>query len=65
MKKTILLSLIASLSLFGASLSIAQMPKDSPRVDATPNAVILSYNNSIKEAKHSVVNISTTKNETK
>lgn len=61
MKKTILLSLIASLSLFGASLSIAQMPKDSPRVDATPNAVILSYNSSIKEAKQSVVNISTTK----
>ncbi len=37
------------------------MPKDSPRVDATPSAVILSYNSSIKEAKHSVVNISTTK----
>lgn len=61
MKKTIFLSIITSLSLFGASLNIAQMPKDSPRVDATPSAVILSYNSSIKEAKHSVVNISTTK----
>lgn len=60
MKKTILLSIITSLSLFGASLNIAQMPA-SPRVDATPSNVILSYNSSIKEAKHSVVNISTTK----
>jgi serine protease Do len=61
MKKPILLSLITALSLFGASIDIAQMPKNAPRVDATPNNVILSYNSSIKEAKKSVVNISTTK----
>lgn len=61
MKKPIVFSLLAALSLFGASVDIAYMPKDAPRVDATPNNVILSYNNSIKEVKKSVVNISTTK----
>lgn len=61
MKKTILLSCVTALSLFGASISIAQMPKDAPRVDATSQNVILSYHSSIKEAKKSVVNISTTK----
>jgi len=61
MQKTIFLSLIATLSLFGAALDIVQMPKESSRADATPQSVILSYNSSIKEAKQSVVNISTTK----
>ena len=73
MQKIIALSLIASLALFGKSvgtgplplgsqkIDILQMPKDSPRIDATPQNVILSYNSSIKEAKQSVVNISTTK----
>lgn len=61
MHKPVLFSLIASLSLFGASVDIVYMPKDAPRVDASPNNVILSYNNSIKEVKKSVVNISTTK----
>jgi len=61
MKKIILLSLVASLSLFGATIDIAQMPKDSERKDATASNVILSYNTAIKEAKKSVVNIATTK----
>jgi len=61
MKKPIILSLFTALSLFGASIDLTHMPKNSPRVDATPNNVILSYNTSIKEAKKSVVNISTTK----
>lgn len=61
MQKIVFLSLIASLSLFGASIEIAQMPKDSVRQDATPSNVILSYNNAIKDIKKSVVNISTTK----
>ncbi len=61
MQKVIVLSLIASLSLFGKSIDIAQMPKDAPRVDATSPNVILSYHNSVKDAKQSVVNISTTK----
>jgi serine protease Do len=61
MKKPILFSLVTAITLFGATVDLVQMPKDAPRVDATPSNVILSYNNSIKEAKKSVVNISTTK----
>lgn len=61
MNKIVFLSLIASLSLFGATIDIAQMPKDSQHVDATSPNVILSYNNAIKEIKKSVVNIATTK----
>lgn len=61
MQKIVFLSLIASLSLFGATIEIAQMPKDSHHVDATSPNVILSYNNAIKDIKKSVVNIATTK----
>lgn len=61
MKKITFLSFFATISLIAATIDIAQMPKDSPRADANPNNVILSYNNSIKDAKKSVVNISTTK----
>ena len=61
MKKSILLSIIASFSLYAGSIEIAQIPKDVERVDATSSKVILSYNNAIKDAKKSVVNIATTK----
>ena len=61
MKKITFLSFFATISLLAATIDIAQMPKDPPRVDANPNNVILSYNNSIKDAKKSVVNLSTTK----
>lgn len=61
MKKITFLSFFTTISLLAATIDIAQMPKDSPRIDANPNNVILSYNNSIKDAKKSVVNISTTK----
>lgn len=61
MKKIIFLSLIASISLYAATIEIAQMPKDSGRQDATAHNVILSYNNAIKDVKKSVVNIATTK----
>ena len=61
MQKIFFISLATAVSLFGASIEIAQMPKNAPRVDATPSNVILSYNSSIKDAKKSVVNISTTK----
>ena len=57
----IFLSLIASISLYAATIEIAQMPKDSQRQDATSQNVILSYHNAIKDAKKSVVNIATTK----
>ena len=61
MKKIILISLAASISLFSATIDIAQMPKDSERKDATTSTIILSYNTAIKDAKKSVVNIATTK----
>ena len=55
MKKMIFLSPIASISLYAATIEIAQMPKDSQRQDATSQNVILSYHNAIKDAKKSVV----------
>jgi len=61
MKKMIFLSLIASISLYAATIEIAQMPKDTLRQDATAQNVILSYHNAIKDIKKSVVNIATTK----
>ncbi|MDD2383733.1 MAG: Do family serine endopeptidase [Sulfurospirillaceae bacterium] len=61
MKKALFLSPLLAFMLFGASVDIQQMPKDAPRIDATQQNVIVSYNNSIKEIKQSVVNISTTK----
>lgn len=61
MKKIGLLSIFTAFSLFATTIEIAQMPNDSLRVDATQNNVILSYNNSIKDAKKSVVNIATSK----
>lgn len=61
MNKVISLSLLTALSLFGASITLEQMPKDSQRIDATQSNVILSYHNAIKESKKSVVNIATTK----
>ncbi len=57
----IFLSLIASISLYAATIEIAQMPKDTLRQDATAQNVILSYHNAIKDIKKSVVNIATTK----
>lgn len=61
MNKIIFISIMASISLSAATIEIAQMPKDSQRIEATAPNVILSYNNAIKDAKKSVVNIATTK----
>lgn len=61
MNKIIFISIMASISLSAATIEIAQMPKDSQRIEATASNVILSYNNAIKDAKKSVVNIATTK----
>ncbi|AFL68733.1 DegQ family serine endoprotease [Sulfurospirillum barnesii] len=61
MNKIISLSLFTALSLFGASVTLEQMPQDSQRIDATTSNVIISYHNAIKESKKSVVNIATTK----
>ena len=61
MKKTILLSTITALTLVAGNITIENMPNDSKRVYPSNDKIVLSYNNSIKEIKKSVVNISTTK----
>lgn len=61
MKKIIFISTCTAFSLLAATIEIPQMPQNAPRVEATAQNVILSYNSSIKDAKKSVLNISTTK----
>ena len=61
MTKAILLSTVTAVALLAASISIENMPENPKRIYPANNKIILSYNNSIKEIKHSVVNISTTK----
>ncbi|MDA3042935.1 MULTISPECIES: DegQ family serine endoprotease [unclassified Campylobacter] len=60
MKKTILLSLALSASLFGANIDISEAGAKFDRVNPEfSKDVVLSYHSSIAEAKKSVVNIST------
>ena len=61
MKKAILLSIITAVALIAANINIENMPNHSKRVYPSNGQIVLSYNNSVKEIKHSVVNISTTK----
>ena len=61
MKKIILLSTITAMILSAGSIDIKNMETNPKRVYPSNNKIILSYNNSIKEIKKSVVNISTTK----
>lgn len=61
MKKIILISSITAIALFAGSIDIANMPDNPKRLDPSDKNTILSYHNSIKEVKRSVVNISTTK----
>ena len=61
MNKIILLSTITAVALFAGDINIENMPNNTKRVYPTNNKTILSYNNSIKDIKKSVVNISTTK----
>jgi serine protease Do len=61
MKKTVLISAITAISLIAGSIDIQTMPNNAKRVYPSSKSVILSYNNAIKEVKHSVVNIATTK----
>jgi serine protease Do len=60
MKKIILLSVITSTLLLATSIDIKEAKKAPSREDATKTNTVLSYHNSIKEAKKSVVNIATT-----
>ncbi len=61
MKKTILLSTMTAVALMAGSINIENMPNNPKRIYPSNDKVVLSYNNSIKEIKKSVVNISTTK----
>ncbi len=61
MNKIILLSTITAVALVAGDINIENMPNNIKRVYPSNNKTILSYNNSIKEIKKSVVNISTTK----
>ena len=61
MKKTVLLSTMTAITLVAGNIAIENMPDNAKRVYPSNDKVVLSYNNSIKEVKKSVVNISTTK----
>jgi serine protease Do len=63
MKKMILLSAITAIGLLAGQINISSMPKNPQRVNPTSLDQILSFHDSIKDVKHSVVNISTTKME--
>lgn len=63
MKKVILLSTITAISLLAGQINLSSMPENPERVNPTSIDQILSYHDSIKDVKHSVVNISTTKME--
>lgn len=62
MKKTIILSLIVSTSLFSANINFKQVEENLQRTLPSNNSnAILSYHDSIQKVKNSVVNISTSK----
>ncbi len=61
LKKSILLSVIVSSSLFSNSIDLNIVEQNPSRIEIKDNSEIASFNNSIKEAIHSVVNISTKK----
>ncbi|MDR1614438.1 MAG: Do family serine endopeptidase [Campylobacteraceae bacterium] len=60
MKKTLPFLILSSIWLCAAAIDIAQAPNITQRVAPSNESVILSYHNSIKNAKKSVVNIATT-----
>lgn len=61
MKKAYLLSCVLAASLLASEIKFIDAPSEFNRIDAAKNDAVLSYYNSIKDAKASVVNISTTK----
>lgn len=61
MKKIFLVSAITASLLLASSIDFKEADKDPRRVAPSSNSVVLTYHNSIKDAKNSVVNISTTK----
>ncbi len=62
MKKVLIISTVAALMLSAATINFEEAPKDFKRVmPQGNNNVVLSFYDAIKEAKQSVVNISTKK----
>lgn len=61
MKKAYLLSCVLTASLMAGEIKFIDAQSEFHRVDASKSDTVLSYHNSIKDAKASVVNISTTK----
>ena len=61
MKKIILISGITAIALFAGNINITDMSDNPLRINPSNKNTILSYHDSIKEVKKSVVNISTSK----
>ncbi len=61
MKKIVLFSALSASLLFSANINIKEADKNVERINPAKENTILSFNSSIKNAKKSVVNISTTK----
>jgi len=61
MKKIFFITFLLSISLFAKSTLFSDADSDSKRVAPQSNEVILSFYDSIKDVKHAVVNIATSK----
>ncbi len=61
MKKIILISALSASFLLSASINIKEVDSEPRRINPARENTVLSFNSSIKQAKKSVVNISTTK----
>jgi serine protease Do len=61
LKKTILFSILLTTSLFAKSTLFTDAPSETKRVAPHDSGVILSFYDSIKDVKHAVVNIATSK----
>lgn len=59
--KKLILSLSLASALFAANINFNETSITSNRVNPAAGDVVLSYHNSIRDAKKSVVNISTSK----
>ena len=61
LKRTLLFSALAVVTLFGANIDLEYASKDIKRISPTKTDQIFSFNSSIKHSVNSIVNISTNK----
>jgi serine protease Do len=61
MKKILFITILFSISLFAKSTLFSEVDNTTKRVAPKDNSVILSFYDSIKDVKHAVVNIATSK----